>query len=66
MEASDIKRLKNLEEENARIKCIFSEHSIDHSILKDVISKKAGLCKQRELMESIVKDFNIFVIRPVS
>lgn len=40
MEASDIKRLKDLEEENSRLKRIFAELSMDHAILKDVISKK--------------------------
>jgi len=40
MEASDVKRLKNLEEENSRLKRMFAELSMDHAILKDVISKK--------------------------
>ena len=40
MEASDVRRLKDLEEENARLKRMYAEFSMDHSILKDVISKK--------------------------
>jgi putative transposase len=40
MEASDVKRLKDLEEENARLKKMYAELSLDHSILKEVISKK--------------------------
>jgi len=40
MEASDIRGLKNLEEENSRLKRMFAELSMDHAILKDVISKK--------------------------
>lgn len=40
LEASDIRRLKDLEEENSRLKRMFAELSMDHSILKDVISKK--------------------------
>ena len=40
MEASDVKRLKDLEEENTRLKKRYAELSLDHSILKDVISKK--------------------------
>jgi putative transposase len=40
MQASDVKRLKDLEEENARLKGMFAELSMDHSILKDVITKK--------------------------
>lgn len=40
MEASDVKRLKELEEENARLKRMYADSSLDHNILKDVIIKK--------------------------
>ena len=40
LEASDVRRLKDLEEENSRLKRMFAELSMDHAILKDVISKK--------------------------
>lgn len=40
MEASDVKRLKELEEENARLKRMYAELSMDNYILKDVITKK--------------------------
>jgi putative transposase len=40
MEASDVRKLKDLEEENARLKRMYAELSLDHSILKDVITKK--------------------------
>lgn len=40
MEASDVRRLKDLEEENARLERMFAELSMDHAILKDVITKK--------------------------
>ena len=40
MEASDVRRLKELEEENARLKRMYANLSLDHEILKDVISKK--------------------------
>lgn len=40
MEASDVKRMKDLEEENARLKKMYAELSLDHSVLKDVITKK--------------------------
>lgn len=46
MEASDVKRLKELEEENARLKKMFADLSLDHSILKEVITKKG--CQPRE------------------
>ena len=40
MEASDVKRLRELEAENARLKRMYAELSLDHQILKDVIEKK--------------------------
>jgi len=40
MEASDIKRLKELEEENRRLKHMYAELSLDHKILKEIIEKK--------------------------
>ena len=40
MEAADIKRLRELEEENRRLKHMYAELSIDHRILKDIVEKK--------------------------
>ena len=40
MEASDIRRLKELEDENRRLKGMFAELSLEHKILKDIIEKK--------------------------
>ncbi|GAB2649477.1 hypothetical protein GCM10026988_17150 [Vibrio panuliri] len=39
MESSDIKRLKALENENSRLKQMYADLSLGHSILKDVIEK---------------------------
>ena len=39
MEASDVKRLKELEDENRRLKSMFAELSLEHRILKDIIEK---------------------------
>ena len=40
MEASDIKRLKELEEENRQLKQMYADLSLEHTILKDIIEKK--------------------------
>lgn len=40
MESSDIKRMKELEEENRRLKSMFADLSLEHRILKDIIEKK--------------------------
>ena len=40
MEASDIKRLKELEDENLLFKQMYADLSLDHKILKDIVEKK--------------------------
>ena len=40
MEASDLKRIKSLEEENRRLKQMYAELSLDHTILKDIVERK--------------------------
>ena len=40
MEASYIKRLKELEEENRRLKQTYADLSLDHRILKEIVEKK--------------------------
>jgi putative transposase len=40
MEASDIKHLKELKEENRRLKHMYANLSLEHTILKDIIEKK--------------------------
>lgn len=40
MEASDIKRLKELEAENAQLKKMFAELSLENMAIKDILEKK--------------------------
>jgi len=40
MDASALKRLKELEEENCKLKQMYAELSLDHKILKDIVEKK--------------------------
>ena len=40
MEASDVKRLKELENENQRLKQMYADLSLEHRILKDIVEKK--------------------------
>ena len=40
MEVSDAKRLKGLEKENAELKKLVAELTLDNRMLKDVVSKK--------------------------
>lgn len=40
MESQDLKRLKELEEENRKLKQMYAELAMDNKVLKDVLSKK--------------------------
>jgi len=40
MEASDLRRMKDLEEENARLKRMFADLSLTHEATKELIKKK--------------------------
>jgi putative transposase len=40
LDASDLKRLRELEAENGQLKRMFAELSLENSALKDLISKK--------------------------
>jgi len=40
MDASQLKKLKELEDENRRLKRMYADLSLDHELLKDVLEKK--------------------------
>jgi putative transposase len=40
MEASDLKRMKNLEAENSRLKRMYADLALENTAMKDLISKK--------------------------
>jgi putative transposase len=40
MEASDVRRMKELEEENAKLKRMFANLSLEHDALQELIKKK--------------------------
>lgn len=40
MESQDLKRLKDLEDENRKLKQMYAELAMDNKVLKDVIAKK--------------------------
>nr|WP_229802253.1 IS3 family transposase [Pontibacter akesuensis] len=64
MDISEVRRLKELEEENARLKKMFADLSLSHEILKEVINKKGlGLWQQRQLTEEIISDYGLSVAR---
>ena len=46
MEASDVKRLKELEEENHQLKKMYANLSLEHEAVKDLIAKKGWDSRQ--------------------
>ena len=40
MDASSLKRLKELEEENRKLKEMYADISLEHKVLKDIVEKK--------------------------
>ena len=40
MQASDIKRLRELEDENRRLKQMYADLSLEHKALRDIVEKK--------------------------
>jgi len=40
MEASDLKKLKSLQEENQKLKRMYAELALDHQMAKEIIEKK--------------------------
>jgi putative transposase len=40
MDVQHLRRLKELEEENKRLKAMYADLSLDHRILKDIVEKK--------------------------
>ncbi|MCI4205634.1 IS3 family transposase, partial [Dickeya dianthicola] len=57
MVSSDIKRMKEPEEENRRLKQMYASLSLDHEILKDVVFKKTlTVPEKRELVRYVMKE----------
>jgi len=40
MEVNQVKQLKELQEENRKLKAMYADLALDHRILKDIIEKK--------------------------
>ena len=47
MEASDVRRLKDLEDENAQLKKMYADLALDNRILKDLFTKKGWALPQK-------------------
>jgi putative transposase len=47
MEVSDVKRMKDLEEENTRLKRMYANLAMDNEILRDLFTKKGWALPQK-------------------
>lgn len=47
MEASDVRRLKDLEDENVQLKKMYADLALDNRILKDLFTKKGWALPQK-------------------
>ena len=54
MEASDLRRMKYLEEENARLKRMYADLCLTHDATKDFIKKGLVMQQRREAMSDLV------------
>ncbi|WP_152530826.1 IS3 family transposase [Sediminibacterium sp. C3] len=64
MEASDVKKLKDLEEENSRLKKMYADVAMDNQILKDLFSKKGlGPATKKQLTQELVNEYGVPVSR---
>lgn len=62
MEASDIKKIKDLEDENRRLKQMFADLSLENRALKDVIEKKAlKSAFKSELVTHLITTFGLSI-----
>ncbi|MGH8040709.1 MAG: IS3 family transposase [Rudaea sp.] len=56
MEASDLKRVKELEAENAKLKRMYAELALDNAAMKDLIGKKTvGPAQKREAAQYLIQ-----------
>jgi len=62
IEASDIKRLKELEGENRKLKQMFADLSIEQRIVKDILEKTVKPAIKRERVEYVRKQFELRLI----
>ncbi|EDP46861.1 transposase [Rickettsiella grylli] len=50
MSVTELKRLKQLEDENLRLKRMYASLSLDHELLREVLEKKLGVDVSEELL----------------
>lgn len=54
MNGKELKRLKDLEEENRRLKQMYANLSLDHQMAKEIIEKALKPCRKRAIAKELV------------
>ena len=60
---SELRRLRQLEEENAKLKQIVADLSLDKQMLQDILKKALRLAQRKQLAQSMIDDYMISVRR---
>ena len=63
MGVSELRRLRQLEEENAKLKQIVADLSLDKQMLQDILKKALRLAQRKQLAQSMIDDYMISVRR---
>lgn len=63
---SEMKRLRQLEEENGKLKRIVADLSLDKAMLQDVLSKTLRPDRKRELVDRVCGDWKVSIRRACS
>src|SRR6185503_13025857 len=60
MSVSELKRMKELEEENRRLKQMYANLSLEHEVLKDIIEKKTlEVAERRKLANYAIEEHGL-------
>ena len=63
MEVSQVRRLKELEEENRKLKQMYADLALDNRILKEVIEKTLEPEIKKDLANGIVEEYGVSISR---
>ncbi|WP_156790334.1 IS3 family transposase [Alcanivorax sp. DG881] len=61
MEASDVKKLKELQDENAKLKQMFADLSLENAALKDLFEKKGLVTAERRESATTLVEFGLSI-----
>lgn len=63
MEANDVKRLKELEDENAKLKKLFTEVSLENHAMKELFAKKGLVVAEKRACAQSLKSAGLSVMK---